>query len=122
MQKMFPDQRIREGQPADVRPKRRIQPPAWLEYYEVSLPSYDQQSPTAHTFPHPRELQKPHTERVAKMTPLTYQPLSDYATGTDQRFISRSLHIGPRYESTPVSHPVTTEDVSEILRTVQELK
>lgn len=119
---MFPDQRIREGQPADVRPKRRIQPPAWLEDYEVSLPCYDQQSPTAHTFPHPRELQEPHTERVAEMTPLTYQPLSDYATGTDQRFISRSLHIGPRYESTPVSHPVTTEDVSEILRTVQELK
>lgn len=119
---MFPDQRIRDGQLADVRPKRRIQPPAWLEDYEVSLPHYDQQSPAAHTFPRPKELQEPHAERVAEMTPLIYQPLSDYATRTDQRFISRSLHIGPRYESTPVSHPITTEDVSEILRTVQELK
>ncbi|RXN30022.1 hypothetical protein ROHU_018076 [Labeo rohita] len=119
---MFPDRKLREGQPADVHPKRRIQPPAWLEDYEVSLPRYQQQSPAAHTVPHPRELQEPHTERVAKMTPLTYQPLSEYATGTDQRFVSRSVFIKPRYESTPVSHSVTKEDVSEILRTVQELK
>ncbi|RXN24065.1 hypothetical protein ROHU_036624 [Labeo rohita] len=119
---MFPDQKSREGQPADVRPKRRIQPPAWLEDYEVSLPRYQQQSPAAHTVPHPRELQEPHSERVAEMTPLTYQPQSEYATGTDQRFVSRSVFIEPRYESTPVSHSVTKEDVSEILRTVQELK
>ncbi|RXN35458.1 hypothetical protein ROHU_002456 [Labeo rohita] len=118
---MFPDQKIREGQPADVHPKRRIRPPAWLEDYEFSLPRYHQQSPAAHTVPHPRDLQEPHTERVAKMTPLTYL-LSEYVTGTDQRFVSRSVFIEPRYESTPVSNSVTKEDVSEILRTVQELK
>ncbi|XP_056336224.1 uncharacterized protein LOC130247068 [Danio aesculapii] len=118
---MFPEQRIREGQRSDVRPKRRIQPPAWLEDYEVSLPQYNQQSPAVHTLPH-RELQEPYTERVAEMTPLIYQPQSDYALRADQRFINHSLHMGPRYESTPVTQPVTQEDVSEILRTVQELR
>lgn len=118
---MFPEQRNREGQRSDMRPKRRIQPPAWLEDYEVSLPQYNQQSPAVHTLPH-REPQEPYIERVAEKTPLIYQPQSDYALRADQRFINHSLHMGPRYESTPVSQPVTQEDVSEILRTVQELR
>lgn len=119
---MFPDQKSRAGQPADVRPKRRLQPPAWLEDYEVSLPNYVPQSPAAHTFPPIREIQESHTERVAEMAPLTYQTSHDYAMGADQRSVSHKLHIAPRYESTPVSHPSRQEDLSEILRTIQQLK
>ncbi|XP_067283159.1 uncharacterized protein [Pseudorasbora parva] len=119
---MFSDKMTRDGRPADVRPKRRIQPPAWLEDYEVALPHYGQQSQAAHAFLHHRELQARHIERVAEMTPLMYPSASDEAMWAERRAISSSPPPGPRYESTPVVHPVATEDVSEILKMMQQLR
>lgn len=119
---MFPDKTPMEGRPADVRPKRRIQHPAWLEDYEVSLPHYDQPTPAARTFPHSRELQASRTERVAEMTPLMYKQSSDDAMWAAKKDIRHSTPPVPRYQSTPVSHPVTKEDVSEILKMMQQIK
>ncbi len=114
--KMSSDQRSREGRPADVRPKRRVRPPAWLEDYDVSLPHYDQPSPAVQTMP-------PTTERVAEMTPLTHHTVFDTSTGFRQRVFTHSGQVEQMYESTPVPHHSVSGDVSsEILEAIQQLK
>lgn len=77
---MSSDQRSREGRPADVRPKRQVRPPAWLEDYDVSLPHYDEPSPVVQTAPLTTEEQEPYhrIERVAEMTPLTHHTLRHF--------------------------------------------
>ncbi len=113
---MSSDQRSREGRPADVRPKRRVRPPAWLEDYDVSLPHYDQPSPAVQTMP-------PTTERVAEMTPLTHHTVFDTSTGFRQRVFTHSGQVEQMYESTPVPHHSVSGDVSsEILEAIQQLK
>lgn len=69
--KMSSDQRSREARPADVRPKRRVQPPAWLEDYDVYLLNYDKTSPAVETTPRPTVTREQYhrIERVAEMTP-----------------------------------------------------
>lgn len=113
---MSSDQRNREGRPADVRPKRRVRPPAWLEDYDVSLPHYDQPSPAVQTM-------SPTTERVAEMTPLTHHTVFDTLTGFRQRVFTHSGQVEQMYESTPVPHHSVSGDVSsEILEAIQQLK
>jgi len=78
--------------------------------------------PTAHTLIHPRELQASHTERGAEKNPLTYQSTSDEAMSQECRATRRSPSPGTRYDNPTVLQPVTTENVSEILKMMQQLK
>lgn len=117
---MSSDQISREGRPADVRPKWRAQPPAWLEDYGVSLPHYDQTSPAVRTMPPPTEIQEPYHrhERVAEKTPLIINSLIFQPDLRQRQFTHSEI-----CESTPVPHYSISGDVcSEILEAIQQLR
>lgn len=102
---MFPYERRDMSTHADVRPRRQIRPPAWMDDYEVQLPPMDGH-PFAAAAPSQHDLltQQPYysQERRGDISapPVLSSPWTQ-SYDTRPKYPRESVYSGPQYHSTP---------------------
>lgn len=123
----------------DVRPKRHVHPPGWLEDYEVTLPSSRQpplHNSLSRTVQYRSDEEQPlfgQMEGYAEMTPLTQgQRYSQWSTATNEPSHQYALAAEPALspgwitESTcgmpPSFHHPATAASPEVLRAIRQLQ
>lgn len=103
----------------DVRPRRSIAPPAWLDDFEAYIPPTATRN-TARYSAAVEEEREWSQEGYAEMTPLTqhsHQP-TQYSAEFNMASSRQTKAAAPAYESTPLSYQVP--EVMDILQQLRE--